>query len=149
MRLSEILNENEKDKFSAALKGNMPIILAYGEGSGRNLDIRGVPVTLDQWEKTMDIATDGDGYGEFEPKKVARALRKWPGATGLKYVPARENSVALYILGGPGDLEELSDFIEQNRDAFCSVDEIHTYPEGRKPISGGSIPGPVLRLWWD
>ena len=143
MRLSEILNENDKAKSYAAIKGNQPLILAYGEGSGRNLDIRGVPVTLDQWEKTMEIAVE-DGYGEFEPKKVARAFRQWPGAAGLKYIPARENSVALYVLGGPGDLEELAAFVEQNRNKFCRVDEVNVYDQGYKETQG-----PVLRLWWD
>jgi len=143
MRLSEILNENDKAMFHAAIKGNQPLILAYGEGSGRNLDIRGVPVTLDQWEKTMEISVE-EGYGEFEPKKVARALRQWPGAAGLKYIPAREGSVALYIIGGPGDVEELSAFVEKNRKAFCLVDENNVYNEGYK-----NVPGPCLRLWWD
>lgn len=148
MRLTEILNEDIKGQFYAALKGNQPVILAYGEGSGRNLDIIGVPVTLDQWVKTMDIAVGG-GYNDFEPKPAGRdlkdALRDISiSPDELKFIPAREGSVALYITGPEHYLRELGEYLDEANFA----QEVHFYPDERT-TKGGTIPGPVLRLWWD
>lgn len=152
MKINEIIKEgddNIKGRFYAALKGNQPVIQAYGEGSGRNLDIRGVPVSLEDWHKTMKIGVDPDGhYNDFSATRVYREFKDLLyalsiGEDEVKFVPARESSVALYILGPEEYLKELKDEIEHTKEEF-RVDEIHFLPDGRKDVKG-----PALRLWWD
>ena len=152
MKINEIIKEgddNLKGRFYSALKGNQPVILAYGEGSGRNLDITGQPVSLDEWHKVMKFAVDPDGhYNDFSADRVHREFKDLLyalsiGEDEVKFIPGREGSVVLYIQGPEEYLKELADEIDHTKQEF-RVDEIHMYPEGRKAVSG-----PALRLWWD
>ena len=153
MKINEIIKEgddNLKGKFYAALKGNQPVIMAYGEGPARNLDIHGQPVSLTDWYKTMKIAL-GNTMGSYNDFSVERVYREFKdllyalsiGEDEVKFVPGRESSVVLYIQGPEEYLKELADEIDHTKQEF-RVDEIHMYREGRKGVSG-----PALRLWWD
>ncbi len=153
MKINEIIKEgddNLKGRFYSALKGNQPVILAYSEGKNRNLDIRGVPVSLKEWEKVMNFALSDTQkqYNDFMATRVAIGLRDFMYEMGTdedeyKFVPGRESSVVLYIQGPEHYLEELAEMIKANRKDI-NVDEVHVFPEGRKDVSG-----PILRLWWD
>jgi hypothetical protein len=153
MKITEIIREgddNIKGRFYSALKGNQPVILAYGEGSGRNLDIHGQPVSLEEWHKVMSFALSDTGkqYNDFHATRVYREFKDLLyalsiGEDEVKFIPGREGSVVLYIQGPEEYLKELADEIDHTKEEF-RVDEIHFYPEGRKGVSG-----PALRLWWD
>lgn len=154
MKITEIIKESDdnlKGRFYSALKGNQSVILAYGEGSGRNLDIRGTAVSLDEWQKVMDFAlSDTDKYyNDFTASKVADEMRgllyeAGIGEDELKFIPGRENSVVLYILGPEHYLKEMEEEIQAASKYFCRVNEVNVYPDGRKDTGG-----PALRLWWD
>ena len=152
MKINEIIKENDsKGRFMSALKGNQAVILAYGRGSGQNLDIRGVPVSLEEWRKVMNFAlSDTNGqYNDFEVDQVADNMLGEMfdlsiGEDELKFVPAREYSVALYILGPENYLKELAEAIKASRGYFSNVNEIDVSKQDYK-----NIKGPFLRLWWD
>ena len=146
------LIEDEKEVFVDSLKGNQKIVVAYKEAT-RTLDIRGVPTSLGTWHRIMSRALaqdDGDGtYNDFNVEEVTAGLRDaimelGIGETDVKFIPARENSVALYIAGKYETLEALGNYIYKNRRSFGRVDEINVYEDG-----GLEFSYPVLRLWWD
>lgn len=152
MKLSEILNENEKDEFYRALRGNQKIITAYTEGPMRDLNIIGRPVSAAEWQKTMEHALSDSGgqYNDFDAHRVGESFKQYMyemdlQENELRFIPGREGSVVLYITAtNATDLEELADELESHGSSFSNPDEVNLYPNGQR-----GIPGPVLRVWWD
>jgi len=132
---------------SDILVGNMELMDAYNE-STRQLDVRGEAVDLQEWRRVMTSAlheSDGE-YNDFDVNDVYQAFISYgeDSVRNLKFRPAREYSVALYVHGEYDALEQVGNYIGKNRKSFANVDELHLYEDG---TSG--LPGPVLRLWWD
>jgi len=132
--------------------GNAELVGAYNE-STRQLDVRGEPTSLGTWHRIMSKALAQDGgdgtYNEFDVNVVSAGLRDaivglGIGETDVKFIPAREYSVAMYITGEYETLDKIGSYIDKNRENFADVDELHLYEDG---TSG--LPGPILRLWWD
>ncbi len=127
------------------------VVRAYDEDDDiRDLDMRGTPVSLGDWEMIMSKALEDSGgeYGEFIVREVALALNRAIEELDLRtltFRPGREGSVVLYIHSNDyDDLEDLEEYIRRYRELFNQVDELYLYEEGYK-----EVPGPVLRLWWD
>jgi hypothetical protein len=148
----QLIEDDEKEVFVDTIKGNQKIVVAYNEDT-RTLDIRGEPTSLGTWHRIMSRALAQDGgdgtYNEFDVNVVAAGLRDaivglGIGETDLKFTPAREYSVAMYISGAYETLEQLGNYIDKNREKFAEVDELNLYEAGKD-----DVPGPVIRLWWD
>lgn len=119
----------------------------------RQLQHLGSPMKLDQWAELMKKATP-EGYNEFDPVAVHKFLKKWKkGITTV--TPAREYSPAVYIRGDEATLRDIAEKAHSNNK--IKADEIAVHPDGWEWESGSheatpkkeTIPGPVLRLWWD
>lgn len=147
--------DDDKDEFVDTLQGNQKIIPAYDDDDPprgtRDLDIRGEPTSLGTWHRIMTRSlahTDG-GYNDFEVDAVAYAFRDSIhelniGEDELKFIPGREGSVVLYITGPYDYLEDLGNYINDNKELFKNVQELNAYEDGGRHFSF-----PVLRLWWD
>ena len=152
MRIIEIMSEDKDalEKINEDATGQ-EVVLAYDEDDDiRDLDMRGTPVSLGDWEMIMSKALEGSGgeYGNFIVREVARALgqaMKDLNLRTLAFRPGREGSVVLYVHSDSyDDLEDLGEYIHRYREMFNHVDELDLHEGGYK-----DVPGHVLRLWWD
>jgi hypothetical protein len=113
-------------------------------------------VTPATWYAAMQKATP-DGYNEFNAKKVYKWLAKFPDA---RVWAAREGSVSLFVQP-PLDHEPGGDILLKaaitGAKRTLRADEVEILSDGydvREYIGNsfktkGSVPGPVLRVWWD
>ena len=145
---------------------------AYAEKAYRRRQLHWVApyaVSPATWYAAMKKAVPA--YNDFNPKKVYDVLRKFPDA---RVWAAREGSVSLFVQGPldnePGGSPILT-MLSKGKHAL-RADEVNIYPDGYKVkeyVGGfdyddkgeymglddrnfkikGSIPGPVLRVWWD
>jgi hypothetical protein len=120
---------------------NAVIIDAYSEDDDlRNLDIRGVPVSLDDWHELMieALADWGGQYNNFDITKVYPSLRTLPEVDKLGFIPGREGSVVLYITtNGNAELaKQVSQHIGKDK-RFIKFDELFMKTDD------------TVRIWWD
>lgn len=119
---------------------NAKVVRAYEEGESRNLNIRGVPCNLDEWNAIMQAAVP-EGYNDFEVEKVYNILATMPGMMEedrVFFIPGREGSVVVYIWT-KGDKElanQIGRFLQSEKRAL-RFQEIHKQKDD------------LIRLWWD
>lgn len=145
------------DEVSRGYHDDLPGTFAYQAYPGkiyqleRRLFFWTDPVSLAMWRDVM-IGCAAE-YNGFNVDTVYEFLKRWDN--GIRVMPARENSVCLYIEGDPETLAAILAAIPMDPERFCDCRTNAPYPgpDSEEPpfIDEAWIDDKTgyLRLWWD
>lgn len=150
---------------------------AFGNGLVRDLDVVGKPQSLKSWHNLMNSSA-AYSYNDFSADEVYSWLSQNINAVDqLKFIPAREGSIALYIMGPIEHLKQVEKVIGDHmpdqgypstleivhmKDIMPKMPAVVQWPRGdinwdKQHAPSSLNPGwktigknlLLLRLWWD